>query len=157
MFTVAHEAFWTRARAAHGDAEATRALIEVLLLHRHLPATAITAGIRAALAAGSTSPELVTVEARRATTARPIGRSTRHRADAVVLALPTTAPDPTTATAEDAAEDIDAVVRRRLAGLPGERPLPSVAHYDQLLSDGLTGGLNGGLTEGTPDPDPVVG
>ena len=26
------------------------------------------------------------------------------------------------------------IVRRTLAGLPGERPLPSLAHYDQLLT-----------------------
>jgi hypothetical protein len=44
--------------AAHGRAEGTRALIEVLLLHRHRPALAVLAGITAALAARSTSPEL---------------------------------------------------------------------------------------------------
>jgi hypothetical protein len=48
VFTVAHEAFWTRARRLHGDSDGTRALIEVLLLHRHLPADAVIAGIRAA-------------------------------------------------------------------------------------------------------------
>ena len=45
VFTVAHEAFWTKARARHGDSDATRALIEVLLLHRHLPTAAVIAGI----------------------------------------------------------------------------------------------------------------
>ena len=52
----------------HGDAGGTRALIEVLLLHRHLPAHAVLAGIRAALPIGSTSPDVVAVEARRAAT-----------------------------------------------------------------------------------------
>jgi len=37
VFTLAHEPFRTRARALHGDVDGTRALIEVLLLHRHLP------------------------------------------------------------------------------------------------------------------------
>ncbi len=46
VFTVAHEAFWTKARAKHGDRDGTRALIEVLLLHRHLPAPTVTAGIQ---------------------------------------------------------------------------------------------------------------
>ena len=36
-FTSAHEAFWAAARKAHGDGGGTRALIEVLLLHRHMP------------------------------------------------------------------------------------------------------------------------
>ena len=34
-FTAAHDAFWAAARARHGAAEGTRALVEVLLLHRH--------------------------------------------------------------------------------------------------------------------------
>lgn len=36
-FTPTHEAWWAAACKAHGDAEGTRALIEVLLLHRHMP------------------------------------------------------------------------------------------------------------------------
>jgi hypothetical protein len=36
-FTPTHEAWWATACKAHGDAEGTRALIEVLLLHRHMP------------------------------------------------------------------------------------------------------------------------
>ncbi len=36
-FTAAHERFWQRARRRLGDAAGTRALIEVLLLHRRLP------------------------------------------------------------------------------------------------------------------------
>src|SRR5262249_26772708 len=65
-FTATHQAFWDAAMAAHGRAEGTRALIEVLLLHRHRPAAAVLAGMSAALAAGSTSPELVALEARKA-------------------------------------------------------------------------------------------
>ena len=39
-FTPVHDAWWAAARKAHGDAAGTRALIEVLLLHRHLAARA---------------------------------------------------------------------------------------------------------------------
>lgn len=64
-FTATHEGFWapTRTAAARtalgegcrsgqgsGDAAGTRALIEVLLLHRLLPAAAVIAGLRTALA-----------------------------------------------------------------------------------------------------------
>jgi transposase len=65
VFTGHHEAFWARARHAHGDGAGTRALVEVLLLHRTLPAEAVRAGIDAALTVGSTNPELVAIEARR--------------------------------------------------------------------------------------------
>ena len=57
VFTSAHEAFWAAARARHGDAAGTRALIEVLLLHRRMPAGQVIAGMTAALGAGSCSPE----------------------------------------------------------------------------------------------------
>ncbi len=81
-FTAAHEALWSAARAAHGDAAGTRVLIEVLLLHRRMSAGAVEAGIRAALEAGSTSPELIAIEARRAGgagQAGPAGRACTTR------------------------------------------------------------------------------
>ena len=65
VFTSVHEAFWAAARARHGDSAGTRALIEVLLLHRRMPAAQVIAGITAALAAGSCSPDVVAVEARK--------------------------------------------------------------------------------------------
>ena len=70
-FTSAHEAFWAAARARHGDAAGTRALIEVLLLHRRMPAPQVIAGMTAALAAGSCSPDVVAVEARKHAAAGP--------------------------------------------------------------------------------------
>jgi transposase len=69
MFTATHDRFWTAARHARGDGAGTRALVEVLLLHRTLPAEAISAGIDAALKVCSTDPELVAIEARRLTEA----------------------------------------------------------------------------------------
>ena len=62
-FTPAHEALWAAARKALGDGPGTRALIEVLLLHRHLSHADVTAGITAALAVGLVSPDVVAVEA----------------------------------------------------------------------------------------------
>ena len=56
---------WDAARARLGDGPGTRALIEVLLLHRRLPAASVTAGISAALGAGTCSPDVVAVEARK--------------------------------------------------------------------------------------------
>ena len=47
-FTPTHEAWWAAACKAHGDADGTRALIEVLLLHRHMPHRQVFAGIQAA-------------------------------------------------------------------------------------------------------------
>lgn len=65
VLTAAHEAFWTRARRTFGDAGGTRALIEVLLLHRGLPFPAIHAALEAVNSAGSADPVLVAIEARR--------------------------------------------------------------------------------------------
>ncbi len=64
MSASAREAFWSAARARHGDSAGTRALIEVLLLYRRMPAGQVTAGIAAALATGSCSPDVVAVKAR---------------------------------------------------------------------------------------------
>jgi IstB-like ATP binding protein len=65
VFTAVHEAFWAAARAKHGDAEGTKTLIDLLLTHRKLPAAAVIAGMRAALAAGSVSVDVVVIEARK--------------------------------------------------------------------------------------------
>ncbi len=85
-FTVTHQQFWDAARRAHGDGAGTRALIAVLLLHRTLPAGAVTAGISAALGMGRPDPDLVAVEARR-------HHDAAHLA-ATVSAPPTAAPAP---------------------------------------------------------------
>ncbi|HTT88305.1 MAG TPA: IS21 family transposase [Acidimicrobiales bacterium] len=65
VFGEAHERFWAEARRRQGDREGTRALIEVLLLHRTMGAAAVIAGVEAALSAGSTSAAVVAIEARR--------------------------------------------------------------------------------------------
>jgi hypothetical protein len=114
MFTSEHDAFWAAARRQLGDAAGTRALIEVLLLHRRLGHADVRAGITAALSVGSVSADVVAVEARKAS-GRP-------------------GPDTAAATGSVLAEEVVSLTGRRLAALPaGDRPPPSVDAYDQLL------------------------
>jgi hypothetical protein len=120
-FTAAHQGFWDRARARLGDGAGTRALIEVLLLHRRMPAAQVTAGITAALAAGSISPDVVAIEARKQATGAP------GPAGASQAAWPALRPRPSRAAV--------VTLPRRAGGLPADqRPAPSVAAYDQLLA-----------------------
>ncbi len=65
-FGPAHERFWADARRRLGDRPGTSALIEVLLLHRTVPAGSVIAGIEAAISVGSVDPAVVAIEARRA-------------------------------------------------------------------------------------------
>lgn len=63
-FTPVHDAWWSAVRKAHGDADGTRALIEVLLLHRTMAHEHVVAGIAAALKVGALTSDVVAVEAR---------------------------------------------------------------------------------------------
>ncbi|THA47828.1 IS21 family transposase [Streptomyces sp. A1136] len=113
-FTPIHDAWWQAAVKAHGEREGTRALIEVLLLSRHLPHEHLITGLAAALKSGALTADAVALEARKAADAEP-----EEPAQPVVPgSQPGIAPLP-------------AAVRARLP--PDTRPLPSVAHYDQLL------------------------
>jgi hypothetical protein len=67
-FTAAHQGYWDAARRKHGDAAGTRALIEVLLAHRALPAAALAAAMTAAVGSGVLDPQVVVIEARRRAT-----------------------------------------------------------------------------------------
>jgi transposase len=116
-FTAAHEALWKAARARLGDGAGTRALIEVLLLHRRLPAASVTAGIKAALAAGTCSPDVVAVEARKHADAAGTGAG---------AAGPVPVPRPSRAS-------VITLPRRQAPLPPDRRAAPSVAAYDQLL------------------------
>ena len=107
-FSADHEEFWRTARRRLGDADGTRALIEVLLAHRSLPADAVRAGIRAALGIGSGDPATVGVGARRGPEDHdapgvPIGAPARH----------------------------DDVMTQRVAG-----DSPAIARYAQLVEFG---------------------
>jgi transposase len=83
-FCPVHERFWTAARRKLGDAEGTRALIEVLLAHRNIERDVLLEGIERALAAGSVDPAVVQVEARRSAEqapAAPVPIGSLHRFD----------------------------------------------------------------------------
>ena len=126
-FTAAHDAFWAAARKTSGDVAGTQELIDVLLLHRSLPAEAVIAGITSALSVGAVSADVVAVEARR--------HSVSHTAPApqrggTVVNLP-----PRRHT------DSNSLI----AALPADtRPLPTVTAYDELL-----------LRRRHPDPTPA--
>ena len=112
-FTSAHEAFWAAARKTHGDGGGTRALVEVLLLHRHHAHLDVVAGITAALGVGAVSPDVVAVETRRSAQQQT---NAAHAAPVVV-----------------------SLEARRLAELTNQLPLdlrppPSVVAYDSLLT-----------------------
>ncbi|MDQ2850770.1 MAG: IS21 family transposase, partial [Actinomycetota bacterium] len=131
VFTSEHEAFWAASRKVNGDADGTRELLDVLLLHRSLTADAITAGISAALRVGAVTADVVAVEARRhagrtpavlqeggASSARHHGAHAGVREQRVVSLTQRRLADPAAV----------------IAGLPPDtRPLPSVAAYDELL------------------------
>jgi transposase len=125
-FTQAHDAFWAAARHQLGDAKGTRALVEVLLLHRHLPASDVIAGITAALRFDSVSPDVVAVEARKSV--QPDGPTP------LGLILPRVVDLRARRAAAEA--EVPAEVAGELpAALRGDgRPLPSVAPYDDMLT-----------------------
>ena len=113
-FTAAHDAWWAAACKAHGDTDGTRALIEVLLLHRHTDHRHVIAGINAALQAGALTADAVALEARKAA---ETGTD-----------ITTANPPPTDIPA------VSSLTQRRLTHLPIDtRPPPSVTAYDQLL------------------------
>jgi hypothetical protein len=123
-FTPAHDAFWAMARSKLGDGAGTRALVEVLLLHRHLPASDVEVGLTAALRLQTPSSDVVALEARKADgrpdagpvpfslalkRVAPIDHGRHGQPDHPIVVLPT---DP--------------------------RPLPTVHQYDQLLTHRTT-------------------
>ncbi|MFC3350246.1 IS21 family transposase [Streptomyces echinoruber] len=115
-FTPVHDVWWAQARKVHGERDGTRALIEVLLLARHIPHEHLVAGLATALRAGALTADAVALEARKAAQAE----------------------DEPPLTALSAGTSGSATVtflhEWRLAHLPPDtRPLPSVTPYDQLL------------------------
>lgn len=126
-FTAAHEAFWAAARRTDGDAAGTRALIEVLLLHRSMTTADVLAGLAAALRIGAVTADVVAVEARRYATSTD--HATSAGSDQVAAGAPARPPRVVSLT-QRRLTDPAAVI----AGLPADtRPLPTVTGYDQLL------------------------
>ncbi len=82
-FTASHQRYWDAARRDRGDGPGTRALVEVLLAHRTLPAHVLTEAMDRAVQAGMLNPEVVIIDARRAAAqhiapAVPIGQLDRY-------------------------------------------------------------------------------
>jgi hypothetical protein len=125
-FTPVHDAWWAQARAARGDSAGTKALIEVLLLHRSMAHEHVVAGIAAALKVKALTADAVAVEARKAAQAEQDETRQGSGPPAVTgRQRPDGAPQPPA---------VASLTARRLASLPQDsRPLPSVAAYDQLL------------------------
>ncbi len=90
-FTPSHQAYWDAARTARGDAAGTRALIEILLAHRTMPAAALITAMDRAVASGVLDPQLVLIDARRGAADHvapvvPIGALARYDRPAPCLA-----------------------------------------------------------------------
>ncbi|MFB8000132.1 IS21 family transposase [Streptomyces sp. NPDC056002] len=116
-FTPLHDAWWAQATKVHGERDGTRALIEVLLLGRHIPHEYLVAGLATALRAGALTADAVALEARKAAESE----------DEPPAASPTAQGGQGTAR-------VTFLHEWRLAHLPPDtRPLPSVTPYDQLL------------------------
>jgi hypothetical protein len=99
----------------HGDAAGTRALIEVLLLHRHMAHDHVVAGLATAVRTGALTADAVALEARKFAES-----DDRPSAEQVPSLQP--------------AGNVVSLTERRLAQLPADRrPLPTVTAYDQLL------------------------
>jgi transposase len=120
-FTPAHEAFWSAAKHALGETDGTRALVHVLLLHRHLQHRDVVADIQAALAAGTCTADVVALEARKAA-------ETEGRSPTVTVTVPL--PEPVAPPELP----LPSLTERRTARLPpDQRPLPALERWDQLL------------------------
>ena len=90
-FTASHQQYWDAARRARGDAEGTRALTEVLLAHRTLPAAALIEAMGRAVTSGALDPQAVLIDARRlaggpVAPVIPIGALARYDRPAPTLA-----------------------------------------------------------------------
>ena len=120
-FTPVHEAFWSSAKRTLGETDGTKMLVNVLLLHRHAQHRDMVAGIRAALAAGAFTADVVALEARKA--AETEGRSPTVSA---------TTPIPEPVVPPDL--PLPSLTERRTARLPPDRrPPPVLDRWDQLL------------------------
>jgi transposase len=90
-FTEVHQRYWDAARRERGDKAGTRALIEILLAHRTLPAAALISAMDTAVTTGMLDPQVVLIGARRETTDQlapviPIGALARYDRPAPSLA-----------------------------------------------------------------------
>jgi len=119
VFTDEHDQFWQLARKTMDDADATRALIDVLMLHRHMKTENVLAGIRAALKLGSASADVVAVEARAWAELDKATTPTRGVTGEIISLDSRRLTDPV----------------QVIAGLPAkDRPTPNLNKWDCLLT-----------------------
>ncbi len=89
LFTASHQRYWDAARRSRGDAAGTRALIEILLAHRVMPAATLTKAMDRAVTSGALDPQLVVIDARReqppVAVVSPIGALARYERPAPTL------------------------------------------------------------------------
>jgi hypothetical protein len=90
-FTASHQRYWDAARRKLGDGAGTRALTEVLLGHRTLPAAALLEAMEKAVTSGALDPQAVLIDARRlaggpVAPVIPIGALARYDRPAPALA-----------------------------------------------------------------------
>jgi len=117
-FTATHDAFWTMCRRLLGDSAGTKVMVEVLLLHRHLPSEDLITAMTVALRVQTASADVVAVEARKA------------------AGMPDTGPTPLALALKRRATPQQP---DRVVVLPSDpRPLPTVHQYDQLLTQTQT-------------------
>lgn len=65
VFTPTHQRYWDAVRRSRGDAPGTRALVEILLAHRTLPATTLIDAMDRAVTSDCLDPQTVLIDARR--------------------------------------------------------------------------------------------
>ncbi|MFJ8531758.1 IS21 family transposase [Streptomyces sp. NPDC093591] len=124
-FTAEHEAFWALAKQQLGESEGTKALVRILLLHRHQLHADVIAGLRAAVDLSSCSEDVVALEARKA--AQAAGRAP------TVTATPAP-PDPFEPPGPQLPQVSHLSARRLAEPLPEDaRPLPRLEQWDELL------------------------
>nr|WP_274919312.1 IS21 family transposase [Streptomyces sp. WZ-12] len=125
-FTKVHEAFWAAAKKKAGDREGTRMLIEVLLLHRQLPADALVTAMETCLRVGSVSTDLVAIEARKA-------MEGTDAEDAEFSSAPPEGDEAGEPVADAGGARVISLHARRLPPDP-RTSLPDMSKYDRLLT-----------------------
>lgn len=124
VFTATHDRFWDAARRARGDKDGTLELVEVLMLHRHMPGAHVLAGIERALSIGAARADVVALEARLAAAAITVDTHEASSQEATAGPAPETGLHPrAVACLED----------HRTALPTDARALPDLGGYDDLL------------------------
>jgi hypothetical protein len=135
VFSPTHDRFLSQARRKLGDKAGTKAMIDVLLLHRHYGADVVIEGMQKALCVGNVDANVVAIEVRRAVdqdnnildidsvrqTASPRNQTESKVCSFVVTRQNTSSRHGPKVTA--------------LQDVPITREIPSIKQYDALLGE----------------------